>query len=118
MTKHKPATPLLLRTEEVTIEPRRKRGHVQRYVQVCRLMHGDEIVAATAIDSHDPHRARFDSEAARFKEIAHAANAYPRLVEALASMLALNAATCPTAEYRTRTQGDARALLRELGEDA
>jgi len=48
--------------------------------------------------------------------LAHAANAYPKLVEALRKMLFLAAMEGPADE--TPVQTDAVALLRELGEDA
>lgn len=48
--------------------------------------------------------------------IAHAANAYPKLVGALRHLLDTNCATCPTAEAITEARALARHVLRQLGE--
>ena len=94
MTKHKPETPL----------PWKRAGMSQLQCEPPRGMMNGKIVA----DFGNPNDAVY---------IAHAANAYPRLVEALQMMVEVSATYAP--EERAAVSGrinHARALLAELGE--
>ena len=90
-TKHTPATPLPWR-----VSPARP-AEVQQ-------QSGTYSIGLMGMDG-----------AANAAYIAHAANAYPRLVDALRGLIALDV-VLGREFYDRQTVADARALLRELGE--
>jgi hypothetical protein len=98
MTKHTPATPLPWISADCYVEA--------KAALAGRGIAGVGVIAETRNEDSP------QADDANASYIAHAANAYPKLVEALRAVLAKDG-------HGLRTTGElpARALLRELGEE-
>lgn len=107
-TKHKPATPLPWHLG------------VKQAERIIYTQDGWAVANATVYHGHE------DAEDCKRNAayIAHAANAYPRLVEALrkleaeANKVRVNMVNVKEGRALGESVNDAAALLRELGEDA
>lgn len=104
-TKHKPATPLPWDTAGIVPQFHIVGGNPQELIADCTV-----------------GRDRPKADYANADYLAHAANAYPKLVDALryfAKNMDPNGEwVAQSADKRAKAFDDARALLRELGEEA
>lgn len=98
--KHQPATPLPFNAVVIKGD------------QCLQDEQGNDLIGRIDLADYD----RPDVEVQNIEYLGHAANAYPKLVEALQSMLALQRAVAPTAQGRSGILGNTTALLRDLGE--
>lgn len=100
MTKHTPATATPYHSYEVN------NGDANRY-RVGTAQHAVAHIAATG---------RLKDDAQQADYIAHAANAYVRLVEYVRDVIRRTPALSDATPYEMQCFKEARALLRELGE--
>ena len=117
MTKHQPATPLPWLHNDTTRRPL----PLHYYARICGE-EGRDAETIAVVPCHDMSDTSAAEDAAY---IAHAANAYPKLVQALKGALNIYAlqalrdcADPKMLEGWRKNQESVKALLRELGEEA
>ncbi len=99
MTKHKPALPYKVSADIA--------ADAKQFPVAIRDANDWSVAYLTGTVTESHHKAAY---------IAHAANAYPKLVEALRTMLTIDNAPAYRAD-KERTVIAVHTLLRELGED-